>query len=228
MTSTESLSSRIADGIVGLIHEQRLAPGDTLSSSRDLARRFEVTVPTVREALRRLEAIDVIRFRHGSGTYVGEGIGRRLIASPHVGGAALESVLELVDARLLLEPPVAAAAAERRTTDGLAALTAAADNALVPQRGAERPALHFHVALAAASGNRLVRDTVAALLDVRSAEQVQIRHRYDDRERDHAEHQEILTAVRDGDAVAAARLTRDHLASIRGVVAGLLESEVSR
>ena len=62
--------------------------------------------------------------------------------------------------------------------------------------------MHFHVALAAASGNALLRETVEALLHVRAREQVEIRHRYNDRTRDHAEHVEIFEAVRDGDAEA--------------------------
>jgi DNA-binding FadR family transcriptional regulator len=219
-----SLSQRIADGIVDRIGAQGLVPGDPLQSSRTLASEFEVTVPTVREALRRLEAVDVIQFRHGSGIYVGAGVRRRLVANPHVGGD-LASVLELVEARLLLEPGIAAAAAAYRTDEQLSALEAAARNALVPQRGHERPREHFHVALAAASGNALVCDTLSALLDVRARDQVEIRHRYDDRERDHAEHLEIVGAVADRDPDAAEAITKAHLASIRDAIAALITPE---
>ena len=214
-SASPSLSEQIADGIVTMIRDEGLRPGDALRSSRDLAQHFEVTTPTVREALRRLEATDVIRFRHGSGTYVGDGIGRRMLSNPHVREAGPEAVLELIDARILIEPQLAAAAARSRTDGDLETLEAAAANALRPQRGAERPALHFHVALAAATGVPLVRETVEALLQVREREQIEIRLRYDDRERDHAEHLAILQAVRDADAEAARRLTHDHLRAIR-------------
>lgn len=220
--ATSSLSERIADGIVAMIEAAGLGPGDALASSRELAKRFDVTTPTVREALRRLEATDVIRFRHGSGTYVGEGFARRLLVNPHVAGASAESVLELLDARIVLEPSVAAAAAGARTVADLSALTISADNALKPQYADERPELHFHVALAAASGNQLLREMVEALLQVRSRDQIEIRLRYADRERDHAEHVQIVEAVRDGDPDAASRLTRDHLVAIRDAFAGLL------
>ncbi len=218
-SAAPSLSEQIADGIVAMIRDQGLGPGDALRSSRELAVHFEVTTPTVREALRRLEATDVIRFRHGSGTYVGDGIGRRLLSNPHVREAGPQAVLELIDARILIEPQLAAAAARSRTDVDLAALDAAAANALRPQRGTERPALHFHVALAAATGVPLVRETVEALLQVREREQIEIRLRYDDRERDHAEHLAILQAVRDADPDAAERLTRDHLTAIRDSIA---------
>ena len=218
ITSTASLSERLAEGIVDLIRTEGLTPGDALQSSRDLARRFDVTTPTVREALRRLEANDVIRFRHGSGTYVGDGIERRLMSNPYVRAVGRESVLELIDARLVLEPGIAAAAAMQHTASDLQLIEAATANALEPQRGDERPTVHFHVAVAAAGRNRLVRETVEALLRVRVRDQVEIRHQYDDRERDHAEHLQIVEAIGDRDATAAERLTREHLSSIRTTV----------
>ena len=78
--------------------------------------------------------------------------------------------------------------------------------------------MHFHTALAATSGNGLLRETVEALLQVRVQEQIEIRHRYDDRERDYAEHVQILDAVRSGDAELARRLTTGHLESIRKAI----------
>jgi GntR family transcriptional regulator, transcriptional repressor for pyruvate dehydrogenase complex len=213
-----SLSERLADGIVEIIRDEQLAPGQALASSRDLAKRFEVTTPTVREALRRLEATGIVEFRHGSGTYVGTGVDRRVLANPHRPTITRESVLELVEARLVLEPAIAAAAARGREPEALARLETAAANALEPPKGETRPAVHFHVALAATSGNKLLEESIEALLHLRVREQVEIRHRYDDRERDHAEHVEIFAAVRDGDAAAAERLTRTHLESIRTAI----------
>jgi GntR family transcriptional regulator, transcriptional repressor for pyruvate dehydrogenase complex len=214
----QSLSARLADDIVDIIRSQHLGPGDALASSRELARRFDVTTPTVREALRRLEATQVVEFRHGSGTYVGPGIERRVLANPHLPRSSRRSVLELVDARLVVEPAIAAAAARDRRPDALERLHTASANALHPPHEAYRQATHFHVALAAASGNPLLQETVEALLDVRAREQVEIRHRYNDRERDHAEHIEIYEAVRDQDAEAAETLTRRHLAAIRTAI----------
>lgn len=219
MTSRErTLSERLADDIVTIIRTEHLAAGDVLESSRDLARRFSVTTPTVREALRRLEAIGAVEFRHGSGTYVGTGVDRRVLANPHRPSIDRTAVLELVEARLVLEPSIAAAAARTRDTSGLAQLEAAASNALHPPDGDTRPAVHFHVALAATTGNDLVRETLESLLHVRAREQIEIRHRYDDRARDHAEHLQILEAVRAGDAAAAERLTSAHLSSIRTAI----------
>ena len=213
-----SLSERLADSIVDIIRDEQLAPGEALESSRDLAKRFDVTTPTVREALRRLEATGIVEFRHGSGMYVGAGISRRVLANPHRPAIDRDSVLELVDARLVLEPAIAVAAAKNRAPAAMARLETAVTNALHPPAGDTRPAVHFHVALAAASGNRLLEESMEALLHVRVREQIEIRHRYDDRERDHTEHVQILAAIRDGDPKAAEVLTRTHLESIRKAI----------
>ncbi len=218
------MSERLADDIVEIIGQQRLEPGDLLASSRELARRFEVTTPTVREALRRLEATGIVEFRHGSGTYVGPGFARTLLVNPHRPRGGRDSVLELAEARLVMEPAIAATAARTRDADQLAQLERSTRNALHPPRFDAPERMHFHVALAAASGNVLLREAVEALLHVRAREQVEIRYRYDDRERDHAEHTEIFAAVRDGDAEAAERLTREHLTSIRDAVAAASEA----
>jgi DNA-binding FadR family transcriptional regulator len=214
-----SFSERLADDIVALIRAEQLAPGDALESSRDLAKRFEVTTPTVREALRRLEATGVVELRHGSGTYIGPGLERTLLANPHRPTITRQSVLELAQARLVIEPGIAALAATVRDDAALEGLDAAAANALQPPTRGVRPALHFHVELARASGNPLLLQTVEALLAVRAEEQVEIRFRYDDRERDHAEHLEILGAIRAGDAATAEGLTREHLTTIRDAIA---------
>ncbi|MBP2472608.1 DNA-binding FadR family transcriptional regulator [Crossiella equi] len=214
----QTLSERLADDIVEIIRSEGLVPGEAMASSRDLAQRLDVTTPTVREALRRLEATGVVELRHGSGTYVGPGIGRRLLANPHQPRLTRESVLELVDARLVLEPAIAATAARIRQPEAMADLEAASTNALHPPDGDARPKLLFHVALAACTGNGMLRETVEALLYTRSREQIAIRHRYHDRERDHAEHLDILAAVRAGDAEAAEHLTREHLKAIRAAV----------
>lgn len=219
MSHTTSLSERLAQSIVEHIHASQLQPGDSLEPSRSLAERFEVTTPTIREALRRLEAARVVEMRHGSGVYVADGLTRSVMSNPHQPPITLRSILELADARLSLEPPIAARAAEHRTREGLSLLTQSASNALVDPPRRARPALHFHTQLAACTSNPLLEQTIEALLSQRMGEQMEIRLRFDDRERDYAEHLEILEAVRSRDADRAAELTRAHLQGIRDAIA---------
>jgi DNA-binding FadR family transcriptional regulator len=213
--ATPSLSDRLTEAILGIIRDRKLGPGDAIPSARELAKRFEITTPTIREALRKLEATGAVEFRHGSGTYVGPTINNVVLANPHRPPITKESVLQLIGARLMLEPAVARAAAVAEQP--LDRLEAAVTNALTPP-GGPAFALNFHVELAAASGNPVVEELIGSLLKVRVREQQQIRQLYDNRNRDYEEHRAIFEAVRTGDAVAAEQLTREHLDHIQQAI----------
>ena len=217
------LSERLTQGLIDLIAEQRLAPGDALPTVRELAVRFSVTAPTVREALRRLQATDAVRMRHGSGIYVGPGIHRTVLANPNPAPMRDEAVLELVAARLAIEPGVAALAALHRREAELARLGLALDTAL-REKGDARPALNFHRELAGCSGNQVLFEVIDSLLVVRSREQRAVRLLVDDRTRDYREHSAIFGAVRDQDPDQAERLTREHLHRLCGGIAVQLGS----
>lgn len=63
-------SERVARAIRGSILDGSLQPGERLPPERSLAKRFEVTRNTVREAMRHLERMRLVRIRHGSGAVV--------------------------------------------------------------------------------------------------------------------------------------------------------------
>lgn len=66
--------TRAADQVLDDLRSQilagLLARGTRLPSERDLATHYDVSQPTVREALRALSAMSLVEIRHGSGTYV--------------------------------------------------------------------------------------------------------------------------------------------------------------
>lgn len=213
-----SLSERLAAGLLELISHDGLGPGDPLPTVRELARRFSVTPPTIREALRRLQATDAVQLRHGSGVYVGPGLHRTLMPNPNSAPLRDELVLQLVEARLAIEPGIAALSAEHRTDDAVTRLELALDTAL-RDLADTRPHLNFHRELASASGNQVLFEVVDSLLAVRGREQRRVRVLIRDRRRDYDQHRAIFEAVRDGDPAAAERLTRAHLQHLRDDIA---------
>lgn len=99
--------------------------------------------PTIREALRRLQATETVVLRHGSGVYAGPGVHRTLMINPNARPAQAKLALELVEARLTIEPGIAALAARRRTTDQLGQLELALETARQDPSD-RRPRLNFH------------------------------------------------------------------------------------
>jgi GntR family transcriptional regulator, transcriptional repressor for pyruvate dehydrogenase complex len=214
------LAERLAAGVLDLIAERRLAPGDALPTVRDLAGRFGVTAPTIREALRRLQATDAVRLRHGSGIFVGPGVLRTVMPNPNFLPVQGGQVLQLAEARLVIEPGIAALAAQHRTDGQLARLESAVETALA-ERASGDGRLNFHRELASASGNPVLAEVVDSLLTARSRQQRALRRLIQDRARDHDEHAAIFGAVRDQDPGAAAELTRQHLLQLRASAAGV-------
>jgi len=214
-----SLLDDLAASMLESIAERKLAPGEPFESVRSLAARLQVAVPTIREALRRLEATGAVELRHGSGVYVGPNVGRLVLATPLALKPTAERLVELVQARALIEPPIAALAAGARNDADLEQLEAQLARAaeLIASGDHERLAatnMDFHRTLAQASGNAILAEVVASVTVVNVREQLAILHIHGDREADLAEHHAILTAVRDGDAVLAERLARAHLEGV--------------
>ncbi|GAA0576581.1 FadR family transcriptional regulator [Kribbella sandramycini] len=218
-----SLLDDLATSMLDLIADRKLAVGDQFESVRSLAERFQVAVPTVREALRRLEAIGALELRHGSGVYVGPNVGRMVLANPLPLKPTAGRLVELLQARALIEPPVAALAAKARVESALAQmehdLVQAAE--LITSGDHDRLAeinMDFHRALAQAAGNATLAEVVESVTVVNVREQLEILHIHGDRETDLAEHRAILAAVRAGDHVLAEQLTRAHLDGVLAVI----------
>jgi GntR family transcriptional regulator, transcriptional repressor for pyruvate dehydrogenase complex len=214
-----SLTDGLMNQILQIISRENLSTGDGLPTVRELAKRFSVTAPTVREALRGLQATGAVELRHGSGIYVGAGVSRMVLANPHVTAISTEATLQLVDARLMIEPAIAAQAALHRTPASLDRLRAALATALQP-RGADQPQvrMNFHRELAAASGNTVIYEVIDSLLSVHRREQQEVRRVYD-HHADYDQHVAIFEAVSDQDAERAGELTSLHLTQIRNAVA---------
>ena len=68
--TSQSFSEKISEQIKLMIYQGKVKEGERLPSERSLAEQFEVGRPTVREALKRLEAIDLIEIRANSGAFV--------------------------------------------------------------------------------------------------------------------------------------------------------------
>jgi len=121
-----SIVNTIADEIRRQVASGELRPGARLPNERELARHFDVSSPTVREAMRVLQTMGIVEVRHGSGTYVTANaqplVERSLHTLVQLENVTLEQVLEV---RLALRDQLARAAVERATDDELDALEAA-------------------------------------------------------------------------------------------------------
>jgi GntR family transcriptional regulator, transcriptional repressor for pyruvate dehydrogenase complex len=206
-----------------LIRDEGLQPGDRLPSVKSLAERFTVAAPTLREALRRLQASGVIEIKHGSGIYVRSGQERVLLANPNRGEIEIQTMRDLLDARLLIEPRLAELTARDADDAKIAALRQCLEEAEGYLSGEDDERLHranmrYHLTIARLAGNPILAQVIESLIELYSFEQLLLISFYDDRPRDHREHVGILEAISRKDPEQARELMRQHLEGVKAVV----------
>ncbi len=217
-----SLPDDLARRITQMIEVEGLEAGDRLPTISKLARRFRVGAPTLREALTKLETLGVVTIKHGSGVYVGQRPNSLFASNPAlVGTPSKKTLIDLIEARILVEVEGASLAAHHATPDDLGqmeALLARAQANLNDGDVLNTTNMAFHAAVARASGNSVLRQVLEVLTQLFQAEQRMILNIHGSRQQDHDEHIGILEALRAGDAKLAAERMRAHLSGVRAVL----------
>lgn len=211
----ESVIARIKE----LIACGEIAPGGRFPSERALEESLGISRPVLREAFRVLESWGWIESRRGSGRYLRSprsapvaGPGNPLIA------VEKSTLLDIWEARQVLETRTAALAAERATDDDLAALSQLVrvdDTALSDQIARSNADLEFHLAIAAATQNFVLRDLVKFQMSL-LREMDQRRLLGPERWRMLClEHHRIAEAIGRRDVAGAAAAMEAHLADLK-------------
>ncbi|MEX1080025.1 MAG: FadR/GntR family transcriptional regulator [Homoserinimonas sp.] len=209
--------------IKGEIFAGRLRPGDRLPGERQMSELLKVSRPSVREAIRILEAMEIVRSRPGNGAESG------LIVSTEPSRALSDligihvalssySLAEVVSVRMALEVQSVRRIADNIGTMDVSQVRDTLEQMQDPQL--DRTAFldldtEFHVGLARCSNNALLADLMAAL---REAVRRPMAVAFDDDEvwPDRAEmirreHGEIFDAICAGQADSAEELVRHHI-----------------
>jgi GntR family transcriptional repressor for pyruvate dehydrogenase complex len=163
--SRTTLSEQVAMQLSAEIDGGRWVPGEKLPSEADLCKVFNVGRSTLREALKSLSFIGLIRMRAGEGSYVAEErskyMERPLLLSRGVLNTEKE-VNDLCETRLVMEVETAALCAQRASEQDFSELEKIVremKNSV--ERGDEefsRLDLNFHMAIAAATRNEVMID----------------------------------------------------------------------
>jgi len=232
-SSSPQPGSRAWEQVLARLEQMLLSgevtPGQRLPGERVLAANLGVGRSSVREALRVMEALGLLRAQTGSGPSAGA-----MIVSRPTGGMSMLMrmqvaaqgfpVSDVVQTRLVLETEVMRTLAARRPAPDLATaveLLDAMDDASLSETEFLILDSQFHVALADAAGNQVVAAMMAGLRESIEAYVVggvdvaawpttctRLRH----------EHRGLVSAVEDGDPDLAERRILDH---IRGYYEGL-------
>ncbi|MFD8303368.1 FadR/GntR family transcriptional regulator [Streptomyces sp. NPDC059690] len=172
--NTETGNSRIRRAVVQLILDRRLRPGAALPTEAELMEDLGVSRNSVREALKALQALDIVEIRHGYGTYVGEasltplvdGLTFRTLARHDDDTGALAEILQV---REVLEEGLIrriAGTADEAELDALEAVVSRMETAVRAGRPFPELDRQFHELLYAPLGNPLVPQLLGAFWTV--------------------------------------------------------------
>jgi GntR family transcriptional repressor for pyruvate dehydrogenase complex len=211
-----TLSSRIAVEIERLISERQLRPGDRLPPERELANLFSVSRPSLREAVKSLEAVGRLRVQHGTGSWVAEPNAQRKVAD-----SRQMTLAELFAMREVLEVPAAGWAAKVATTEGVADLKRLLEHMSRIDDVTELGHLDtaFHIRIAELAANRFLLQTVGILHDLLEEGMATTLTIPGRREVSRSQHLRIVDAIARGDEAEAKSAIRAHIRSAQ--VAGL-------
>lgn len=216
-----SLPDRVYARVVEAILRGDFAPTGKLPAEGELASRFGVSRPTVREALSRLRSDGVIDSRRGSGSHV-----TRQPAAPVASSTPIKSFADIeryYAYRGCVEAGAAAGAAEFREAADLEALMTAFEalnRVMESGRSGAEEDVRFHLAIARASHNPFFEATIESSIapirqfielargvaDKKSLQRVRATQ---------AEHQDIIDAIVRRSPTDAAEAMRRHILNSR-------------
>ena len=215
-STPDRLYKRVANSLARDITGGNFEVGSRLPPERDLAKRFDVSRPTIREAIIALELIGLVQVRKGSGVYV--------LRSGNVAGDIEEldiGPFELIEARMLFEAEVAALAARLITEEQLEELSQLLEQMKAEnlrEDGTEQADRAFHLTIARATKNSAIVSTLERLWDVRYHSPLCVSLMQQVRARGWRpaieEHETILKALRTGSSEKARSAMRTHLSSV--------------
>lgn len=221
----KKVSSQIVDQVKNLITNGKLKPGDLLPPERELMKVFNVSRPTLREALNMLSTMGFIHMSQRQRTRV-----KSLVPSNITEPLRLllkediKSSLELVETRAIIEVANADLAAKRANDQDIQRLEhcletmqkkLTIDNNLTSEDSA------FHLAVAEATHNKIQAHLMFSIYDLLK-DKVGLCYYDDQAKHIFRQHYTIFEAIKNHDPVRARQGMQDHLSHVESLINRLI------
>jgi len=226
----ETVMDTVARRIEHLVRSGGLKAGDRLPPEPELARMLRVSRSSLREALKGLMFLGLIKSRAGDGTYIQSSLSR--VLNQHFQWMILLNEvkhLEVYELRKIIEPEAAALAANRATRADIERLEAALDGMLQSRGNPELFYVYdiqFHEAFAQASGNVAIQTTMRMLYHATSEARKVVMPFIENWDRHWQRHERVCSSICDhkpelarkavlDDLLYAEKLLHEHVLSVQ-------------
>jgi DNA-binding FadR family transcriptional regulator len=234
----QRLSDQIAEKLEAMIADGSLKPGERLPAERELAQRLEVSRPSLREAIQKLNSKGLLNTRHGGGTTVCESLEPSFV-SPLI--ALLrempESRYDVLEIRHALEGTAAYYAALRSTGEDKEKIRRCFE-VMIENHGSPDPMdevradAAFHLSIVEASHNLVLLHVMRGLFTLL---QSSISHNLDKLhtlprvfEPLSNQHERLMNSVIEGDAEKARQAAQEHLVFVEESLQQIDREEVRK
>jgi GntR family transcriptional repressor for pyruvate dehydrogenase complex len=217
----KAIGQQVVSRILELIRTGSLRAGDRLPAERELIEIFGISRPSLREALRALSTLGVVRSQHGGGAYVSDLDARTLLAPlDFYISLTKANFADAFDSRRVIEIEIvrrASAKADRADVDDLRDIIEAHETVQDDPVGFRILDTRFHEKISAIAGNAVLQRIAYGLYNLGLDFQ-----NFDRRARNDpgliaqstADHSEIAAAIIAHDPDSAAQAMSQHIHNI--------------
>lgn len=218
------ISDVIVERMEEMILEGTFKPGQKLPPERELAKQFEVSRPSLREAAQKLAAKGLLVSRQGGGTFVADDLGGTFMDPLlELFKTHPEAQYDLLEFRHALEGVTAYYAALRSTAADKAAIKASYEMLQAYHENKEfdkevAADVDFHLTIAASTHNMVLLHMMRALFSLLrqhigdNLQNIYPKPGY--RQKIHDQHYKLMEAIFSGDPDSAQKAAHDHLAYV--------------
>ncbi len=201
-----------------LIRRKVFVPGKRLPPERDLAEALAVSRPTLRQALRALQIMGVVKARQGSGSYLADSA-REIMRVPSEFALALQNVskTDLFETRYTLEVKLASLAAERRTEQDLESMRQALaemEKAMGDPEQWCQSEPRFHGCIVQAARNGVMATMIEMLSQMLMESRKETVRLLTDYRGSYRSHENIYVEIEKQNPAAAAKMMMEHFSLI--------------
>ena len=225
--SQPKLSDMVAEAIVNLITEKDLQPGDKIPTEKELSEQLGIGKTSLREGIRKLDAIGLLSSRQGDGVFVREltidSIFRVDLKIPLTRFLKLnkQEIMDLVYTRFIIEIPSCRLAAKRITDEQITNLevlcSAMADSIDEPKNFIHYD-VQFHEQILFASGNVILSGVFKLIEDIFSKQQAIVAALPGELNKGLEFHRKILSALAERNSNLAVKTLKEHLNVVKDVL----------
>ena len=217
------LYSKISNKILDLIISGEFSAGSRLPTERELAERFKVSRPTIREAIIALEVKEIVTIKAGSGVFV-------ISDDKKFDYTNDISAFELLESRVILESEAAALAARMITDDEIILLEKALQKLKLEINQTSAADREFHTIIAIGTHNKVLEKQINHLWNLQdNLNHIDLtRKAVCVQENAHArfiDHENIYNAIKNRDSKMARKSMQHHFKDLMDALHNMSEQK---